>query len=334
MSRTSKRATVGAATVAMLVTITLVSSMVGPAPAAGAPPVGGPSGPPGIVVLPTPTERGPTSTRAQAPMGAERRAVTTTSPDADASAATPTATPHSIIGAESVIGADGRTKVPPSATSAFPLSAIGQIVFVQNGSSYLCTGYLIDANSVLTAGHCSFDAGTDDPIESANFFPGRNRSNGVAVNPFGSCGMTAVWAPVQWRLAGKAAHDYSVQQLDCTIGTATGWFGMFALDGTNAFAGRRLRVEGYPGDRNFGSRWRMAGLIQRSSINTLHYPMDTAGGQSGSPLFKWNRPSCGGPCSAGVHAYGAFGSPPTNSGPRLTAGRIGTITAVAASNGG
>ena len=302
-----------------------------------APPVGGQNGPPGIVSLPTPTEAGPTSTRAQAPSGTERRAATT-STDSDAVTATPALMPPSIIGAESVIGADGRTKVQPPATSTFPLSAIGQIEFFRSGSPvmWICTGYLIDANSVLTAGHCSYDGGTGEAgvIESADFFPGRNRSNGVVQNPFGSCAMTAVWAPDRWVDDGRAAHDYSVQQLDCTIGNSTGWFGLFALEGTNAFAGRRLRVEGYPGDRNFGSRWKMAGLVQRSSINTLHYPMDTYGGQSGSPLFKWNRPSCGGPCSAGVHAYGAGGNPPTNSGPRLTKGRIGVITAVAAENGG
>lgn len=290
----------------------------------------------GVEVLATPPPSGATSLSAHAPSGAARFSATT-SPESAAVPAAPEGVPQSIIGApESVIGADGRERLDLSATSAFPLSAIGQIEFVQDGTLYICTGYLIDGNSVLTAGHCSFDGGQNDPIESATFFPGRERSNGDIVNPFGSCAVSAVFAPEQWRLEGKTAHDYSVQQLGggCDFSETAGSFGLFTLDGDNAFAGRRLRVEGYPGDKSSGSRWKMVDEVDRNSINTLYYPMDTFGGQSGSPLFKWNRPSCGGPCSAGVHAYGAGGSPPMNSGPMMTNGRISTIVAVADSNGG
>lgn len=323
----------------MLVTLTGLVTVGQTSPAAGQE---GEPAPRAVVAMPTPAELGPTATRAHAPTSpaaartATERSMATTSAAADAQVAAPGPAAQSIIGPESVIGSDGREKVQPSATSVFPLSAIGQIEFSRNGTQYICTGYLIDSNSVLTAGHCSYEGGTgqDGMIDSAQFFAARNRQNGVITNPFGGCAMTEVWAPPQWVDDGKAAHDYSVQQLDCEVGDRAGWFGLFSLAGDNAFAGRRLRVEGYPGDQNYGSRWKMAGLVQRSTINTLHYPMDTAGGQSGSPLFKWNRPSCGGPCSAGVHAYGAFGNPPTNSGPMLTPGRISMITGVAADNGG
>ena len=318
--------------VAGLVVVLLATSTGGAsaAPAQAADPA------PTITVLPTPTEPGPTSSRAHVPSGSARFSATT-SPETSAVPATPEGVPQSIIGGqESVIGADGRERVSLAVTSTFPLSAIGQIEFRQDGTGYICTGYLIDGNSVLTAGHCSFDGGQNDPIESATFFPGRERSNGAVVNAFGSCSMTAVWAPDQWKLEGKVAHDYSVQQLGpgCDFSETAGSFGLFTLPGDNAFAGRRLRVEGYPGDKPYGSRWRMAGEVYRNNINTLFYPMDTFGGQSGSPLFKWNRPSCGGPCSAGVHAYGSIGNPPMNSGPMLTAARISTILAVAAENGG
>lgn len=323
------------ALVAALV-VALLAALAGGASAA--PAQQGDPAAPTVTVLATPTERGPTSSRAHVPSGGSTFAAT--SPEVATVPAT-VAVPQSIIGdAESVIGADGRERVRLDRTSTFPLSAIGQIEFryTPSGTPYICTGYLIDGNSVLTAGHCSFEGGTGSggQIASATFFPGRERNNGVVVNPFGSCAVSDVWAPDQWIDDGNPAHDYSVQQLagGCDFSETAGSFGLFTLEGHNAFAGRRLRVEGYPGDKSYGSRWKMADEVYRNSINTLFYPMDTYGGQSGSPLFKWNRPSCGGPCSAGVHAYGASGTPPMNSGPMLTAGRISTILAVAAQNDG
>ena len=323
---------------ALLVAAVVVAMLATVGGAASAAPGQSADPPPAIEVLPTPSQPGPTSSQAHVPSGAAPFSATT-SPESAAVPAAPEGVPQSIIGAqESVIGADGRERLDLAATSTFPLSAIGQIEFKfePNGITYICTGYLIDGNSVLTAGHCSFDggAGPAGQIDTATFFPGWERNNGAIVNPFGGCPVSDVWAPDQWVDDGKPAHDYAVQQLagTCDFSETAGSFGLFTLSGDNAFAGRRLRVEGYPGDQSSGSRWKMVDEVYRNNINTLFYPMDTYGGQSGSPLFKWNRPSCGGPCSAGVHAYGAGGNPPMNSGPMLTAGRISTILAVAAEN--
>lgn len=314
----------------------VVAALVTGGSGAGAAPSQTPQSGTGLPVLETPPSSPLDVWPARAPSGGEGFAATT-SPDPEAAPAIPEGVPQSIIGApESVIGADGRVRLRLDKTSGYPLSAIGQIEFrfSPTGITYICTGYLIDANSVLTAGHCSFQGAQS--IHSASFFPGRERSTGEPVNPFGGCAVVAVWAPDKWKDEAKPAHDFSVQQLDdgCDFSETAGSFGLFTLDGTNAFAGRRLRVEGYPGDKGYGSRWRMVDEVDRNSVNFLHYPMDTFGGQSGSPLFKWNRPECGGPCSAGVHAYGAGGSPPMNSGPLMTQGRIGTVAAVAQANGG
>lgn len=318
------------AVVPLLAAAALVALLAGGVPAAN-----GQEATPAITVLETPPPGGPTTISAHVPSGVARFSASS-SPE---TAAVP-ATAQSIIGgAESVIGNDGRERLDLAATSTYPLSAIGQIEFIPAGDSriFICTGYLIDGNSVLTAGHCSFEggAGNGGAIQSATFFPGRERSNGNPFNPFGSCPVSAVWATNKWKNDANPAHDYSVMQLGagCDFSESAGSFGLFTLDGNNAFAGRRLRVEGYPGDKSYGSRWKMVDEVDRNSVNNLYYPMDTFGGQSGSPLFKWNRPSCGGPCSAGVHAYGASGNPPMNSGPMMTNGRIAEIAATAAENG-
>ena len=235
------------------------------------------------------------------------------------------------VNGESVIGPDGRVQVTD--TTQYPARAIGQIELVDfDGGEFICTGWLIDSNSILTSGHCAFNPAPtgDHIIQAAQFFPGRNGG----FDPFGGCNVTSAFSRAGWRVNGLAKDDWAVLGLDCPIGNTVGWLGYFSLSAVNGLDGKTARVEGYPGDKPFGTHWKMSGTIAaRTDANNVYYPMDTFGGQSGSPLFKWNRPECGGPCSAGVHAYGAAGSPPMNSGPMLTAGRISSILAQAAVNG-
>ena len=56
---------------------------------------------------------------------------------------------------ESVIGPDGRVRVNP--TTGYPARAVGQIELVDQGDQFICTGWLIDANSILSSGHCAFN---------------------------------------------------------------------------------------------------------------------------------------------------------------------------------
>src|SRR5690349_20118471 len=81
------------------------------------------------------------------------------------------------LGTESVIGRDDRERVTP--TTTYPNSAVGQLDVTWrtdrgNTISGLCTGSLIDDNSVLAAGHCAYDLYTRDGdlphlIESGTF---------------------------------------------------------------------------------------------------------------------------------------------------------------------
>jgi glutamyl endopeptidase len=245
------------------------------------------------------------------------------------------------LGTESVIGPDGRVQV--TNTTQYPASAIGQItLFQDNGQepgNYICTGWLIDNNSILTSGHCSYDPPVSRGgngggiIANAQFFPGRNGAS----NPFGGCNVVSVFAKSGWINQGRAVDDWSIQQLDCTIGATVGVIGYFTVPGVNQLDGKTARVEGYPGDKPPGTHWKMSGTISSmTNANNVFYPMDTAGGQSGSPIMVANRPSCGGPCGMGIHSYG---SPPPpfpqlNSGPRITQEVFDKIADIADNNGG
>jgi glutamyl endopeptidase len=246
------------------------------------------------------------------------------------------------ISPESVIGADGRKKVAD--TTTYPARAIGQIEFGQDGAQYICTGWLIDKNSILTSGHCSFtpDGVTGNVIDYASFAPGRNR----LVDPYSSCPVYEVFAPLAWRRDGSVKNDWSVMQLGtnnagtvttCDVGTTVGWFGISWTAGDNALTGDSATVQGYPGDKAFGTQWTMSGTIFKSTKQMVYYKMDTAGGQSGSPIFDPTGANCGGsPCGMAVHSYGVGLAGPganANAGPRITQTSFTTITNYAAGNG-
>lgn len=235
------------------------------------------------------------------------------------------------VNGESVIGPDGRVQVTD--TTQYPARAIGQIELVDfDGGEFICTGWLIDSNSILTSGHCAFNPAPtgDHIIQSAQFFPGRNGG----FDPFGGCNVTSAFSRAGWRVNGLAKDDWAVMGLDCPIGNTVGWLGYFSLSAVNGLDGKTARVEGYPGDKPFGTHWKMSGTIAaRTDANNVYYPMDTFGGQSGSPIMVANRPACGGPCGMGIHSYGADGVPPLNSGPRITTRNFNIITTQRQLNG-
>ena len=228
---------------------------------------------------------------------------------------------------ESVIGPDGRTQVQD--TAVYPNRAVGHLEIIQGTSLLYCTGWLIDRNSILTAGHCAYQGGTNNPIETAHFIPGRS----AGVWPYDAASVVSMYAPYGWRIEGKPTHDWAVMQLNWDIGLETGWFGFYTLPGTNRFAGTRARVQGYPVDKYLGTQWQMAGTIHHSTTRQVFYPMDTAGGQSGSPVWKWNPSVCRGPCGFAIHTYSAEGNPPNNGGTRITASIFDKIIQIRAQNG-
>ena len=327
MSRFTKRAIVGAAVAGLVASLTAFAGV----PGAGAQDQPGDGAVP-ITVLSAPPVSGAESSGALTSAGSPGTGVT------EANGLAPEATVVSDgtfegqpLRGESVIGADGRQQV--TNTTVYPARAIGQIEIFQNSGpnpgNFICTGWLIDPNTILTSGHCAFEGGFNDPIFSAQFFPGRNGAS----DPFGGCNVNAIFAKSGWRLQGQAKHDWAIMQLDCTIGNTVGYLGYFSVPGVNQLDGKTGRVEGYPGDKPFGTHWKMSGtMASRTDANMIYYPIDTAGGQSGSPIMVANRPSCGGPCGMGIHSYGISGNPPLNSGPRITGANFALIQDLANDN--
>lgn len=239
----------------------------------------------------------------------------------------PSGSSTTAIGIESIFGPDDRIQITP--TTSFPARAVVQIT--RNGSAH-CTGWLYGPDIVATAGHCVHSGGTSGSwYTGLAVWPGRNGTSA----PYGSCAPRLLHSVSGWTANGDEAYDYGAIKLNCTIGNTVGWFGYWWQGAS--LAGTSTLINGYPGDKPFGTQWRgdnVARTVAVSQTNQIFYSNDTIGGMSGSPIYQ-NRAAgssfCVGYCSMGIHAYGfPHGSSPHNTynhGTRITEARFANLQA-------
>ena len=228
-------------------------------------------------------------------------------PDATASPTDGSEEPLPRAAPRSVIGTDDR--LPVADPLAYPAGAIGRLTFRQRGGSYFCTGFLIAADTVATAGHCVHD-GLSDSVEGFSdnvfFTPGQNGIGGSSA-PFGSCGVIEVTATDPWLQGQVERFDLGFVRLDCSIGDTVGWFG-FEPGGSADAEGSDVTVQGYPFDKPSGTQWFSEGTIEFVTDGLAFYRADSSAGQSGSPVYQMR--SCRGAtgaCVVAVHGYGVHG---------------------------
>ncbi len=213
---------------------------------------------------------------------------------------------------ESVIGADGRTKVNP--TTTYPARSTAWIVF---NSGLTCTGWFISPSTVATAGHCVHSGGSGGSWYSRStykIYPGRNGSS----SPYGYCTAKSLHSVTGWTVSNSNNHDYAAIKLNCTAGNTVGWFGFYWT--TASLAGTSATIQGYPGDKASGTQWKMSGSIATNGTYRIGYTIDTYGGQSGSAVWTYRNSTCAGTGSTGVCAMGihTLGGSSSNSATRIT----------------
>jgi glutamyl endopeptidase len=216
-------------------------------------------------------------------------------------------------GARSVIGPDARTQVADTSISPYI-----QMPFIgyrgADGAARLCTGWLNGPHSIATAAHCLYDAG---PSTDFTAYFGLNGTSAVA-----ACTTTYTYVPPQW-ISGQAPEfDWGVLQLNCNAGEVFGHLG-FRIPTNLDYASTSFFVTGYPGDKAVGgsyTMWQAAQPIADLSVDgrRLYYGTDTAGGQSGAPVWRVQGGTCGN-CAIGIHTYGVGGGSTLNSGSRINA---------------
>jgi V8-like Glu-specific endopeptidase len=159
----------------------------------------------------------------------------------------------------------------------------------------------------MTAGHCVYSKANGGWAKSIEVVPGMDGNS----RPYGSQVGTSFRSVTGWTQDTKPEFDYGAIILpNCNLGNTVGWFG-FANLSTDSLKNLLVNTSGYPADKPFGTQWFNAGKISDVQDRKIYYMIDTIGGQSGSPVWRYLN---GERHAVGVHAYG--GCP--NSATRIT----------------
>ncbi len=210
--------------------------------------------------------------------------------------------------AEVVIGRDDRIRI--NATTGYPWRCIcSLLVTAADGSRWIGTGFLVGPRLVVTAGHVVYMHNRGGWARRIEVIPGRNGTS----RPYGSCFSSLYHSVNGWTKKKKRNYDYAAIVLpsNCKYGNRLGYFG-YAAYGNSGLQNTTVNVAGYPGDKPPGTHWWHARKLTAIRSKTLVYNIDTAGGQSGAPVWQYKN---GVRHVVGIHTNGSTSG---NSATRIT----------------
>jgi glutamyl endopeptidase len=177
-----------------------------------------------------------------------------------------------------VIGPDNRQKI--TNTTTYPWRTITKLYMTyNNGRTYVCSGTIIAAKYVLTAGHCVYSRADGGWAKRVEVIPGLRGT----YKPYGSAFATKLRSYTNWTSSQNSNYDIALITLDRPIGNTTGWLGYASYPSVNRRVGN---IGGYPADKDSGLYlYYHYGRITSSTPYRLFYQIDTSGGQSGSGIY-------------------------------------------------
>ncbi|HEX8219339.1 MAG TPA: serine protease [Chloroflexia bacterium] len=199
---------------------------------------------------------------------------------------------------EVVIQADDRVQI--NNTKVVPWQWICSLLITAgDGSGWIGTGWLIGPRTVITAGHCVYMREHGGWVREIRVMPGRNGSD----TSLGNAAATEFRSVRGWVEGQKRVCDYGAIILpeSSQFGRQLGTFG-YAMPGDGELAGLLVNISGYPGDKPPGTQWYDSRTLASITPRTLVYDADTAGGQSGAPVW-WRQG--GKRYVVGIHTNGA-----------------------------
>lgn len=212
-----------------------------------------------------------------------------------------TATPDSVLRSK-----DRRRRLTP--TTEYPRRAMTKLfVTFPSGARYVCSGAMINAKYVLTAGHCIYahtEGGIAIHIEVVPALDGFYK-------PFGSAYGVFARTYQGWVTNKDTKFDIGLITLDRRIGLVTGWFGYGYFP---KVTGSLAHLGGYP--VMYGSGTHLLydnGKVLKTTTSRVSYDIDTSPGQSGGGVYlKYQGMRY-------VFAAHSSGGTTDNSGTRITA---------------
>lgn len=213
--------------------------------------------------------------------------------------------------AEVVIGPDDRVQITNTVSYPWRVHA-SLLIKAADNSTWIGTAWFIGPHTLMTAGHVVYIKnsgvpGRDGWVKSINVMPGRNGS----ALPYGSVSSSEFHSVTGWTTQGREQFDYGAIVIPTDLGNTTGWlsFGVYSdADLVGSFG----NISGYPGDKPSGTQWYDSQAMVSVKPRKVYYQTDTAGGQSGSAVY---RIVSGDRYAVGIHAYGDTAA---NSATRIT----------------
>jgi V8-like Glu-specific endopeptidase len=213
------------------------------------------------------------------------------------------------------------TRAAVGTPTDYPWRTIAQRTSTFPNGSRIGSGALIDPYHILTVGHGVYRQALGGWATSLDITLALNGTN----RPFGVAHGVYVRTYTGWVNNEDPHADFALITLDRRVGNFTGWLGYEWYSDDAVYNGMTLNTAGYPGDLDPNQRtmyWE-TGPSDHADAYEVYYAMSTAGGQSGSPVWRYD----GTPTGRYIDAVHAYGADPLNFGTRITQDRLNDLGA-------
>lgn len=150
-----------------------------------------------------------------------------------------------------------------------------------NGTTGYGSGFLVNNNTVITAGHVLYQSSLGGWASSVKVYPGKNGSS----EPYGYKTYSKMWVGGTWYSSSNPDGDFGVIRLSSSSGVPA-HFWMQARTDTQ-LSGLSVTMTGYPQDKQSltYTMWKSFGSIY--DVTTYQFYFDAFGtaGVSGSPVY-------------------------------------------------